>query len=79
MTRIAILGTGGLGAPLALQLAHVGCGNLVLCDQDEVELSNLNRQPFVVADIGKKKVDVLAARLRQINSPFLPPVRGLPA
>jgi tRNA A37 threonylcarbamoyladenosine dehydratase len=38
-TRIAVLGTGGLGGPRALQLVHLGCGDLVLCDRDEVELS----------------------------------------
>jgi len=66
-SHIAILGTGGLGAPLALQLVYMGAENLTLCDRDVVDLSNLNRQPFTEANIGHMKVDVLAANLRKIN------------
>ena len=65
--RIAVLGTGGLGAPLALQLVYMGAEHLVLCDRDRIELSNLNRQPYTEDDIGQMKVDVCAANLRKIN------------
>ncbi|MBD3350081.1 MAG: hypothetical protein GF364_01185, partial [Candidatus Lokiarchaeota archaeon] len=65
--KIAILGTGGLGAPVALQLAYSGCENLVLVDYDKIEKSNLNRQPFKLEDIGRFKVDVLARELIKIN------------
>jgi hypothetical protein len=65
--RIAVLGTGGLGAPLALQLVYAGCQNLVLADFDTVESSNLNRQPFTGLDVGRPKVEVLAERLRAID------------
>lgn len=65
--HIAILGTGGLGAPLALQLAYMGAEKLTLCDRDVVDLSNLNRQPYFESNVGHMKVDVLASNLRKIN------------
>lgn len=66
-SKIAILGTGGIGAPAALELAYAGCEHMVLCDFDKVDPSNLNRQPFTREDIGKYKVDVLAQNLLKIN------------
>ena len=65
--KIAILGTGGIGGPLALNLVYSGCQNLVLVDYDKVEITNLNRQPFTVFDIGKYKVDTLGDQLAQID------------
>ncbi|MFX0091182.1 MAG: ThiF family adenylyltransferase [Candidatus Hodarchaeota archaeon] len=66
--KIAVLGTGGLGAPLATNLVYLGCRDLVLLDHDTIERSNLNRQmPFTEEDIGKHKVDVLASFLKKID------------
>jgi len=62
--NVAIVGAGGLGGPVAYALAAAGARRLVLCDHDAVELSNLQRQiQFTVADIGRPKVDALAAEL----------------
>jgi bacteriocin biosynthesis cyclodehydratase domain-containing protein len=67
--RVAVLGVGGLGGRVALELASVGIGELWLIDGDRVELSNLNRQiQYSEADIGRLKVEAIAARLRAFNS-----------
>lgn len=41
---VCIAGAGGLGSPVALYLAGAGVGHLVICDMDQVDLTNLNRQ-----------------------------------
>ncbi len=65
--RITIFGQGGLGGPLTEQLARSGCEDLVICDNDKFEESNLNRQVCVRADIGEYKVDVVEKLLKNIN------------
>ena len=42
--RVFVAGAGGLGSPVSIYLAVAGIGQLVICDADRVELSNLNRQ-----------------------------------
>jgi molybdopterin/thiamine biosynthesis adenylyltransferase len=68
--RFAIIGAGGLGGPVAYALAAAGAGRLVLCDNDLVELSNLQRQvQFTGADVGKNKVYALADELERRGYP----------
>ena len=67
-TPISILGTGGMGGPLADQLVRAGCEKLIICDNDRYEESNLNRQLCTREDLGKNKVDVLENFLLKINS-----------
>jgi adenylyltransferase/sulfurtransferase len=63
-TRFALIGAGGLGGPLAYALAAADAGQILLCDYDLVELSNLQRQvQFTTADIGRRKVEALADEL----------------
>lgn len=67
--RIAVLGVGGLGGRAAWELACCGVGELRLVDGDLVETSNLDRQiQYTEADLGKRKVEVMASRLRAFNS-----------
>lgn len=67
--RVAVLGVGGLGGRIALDLASCGVGEMWLVDEDRVELSNLNRQvQYVEADIGSLKVEAAAARIHAFNS-----------
>ena len=61
MTRIAIVGAGGLGGPIALALARPDL-DLTIFDPDVVELSNLHRQiQFTDADLGQPKAERLAS------------------
>ena len=66
--RALVVGAGGLGSPVAMYLAAAGVGRLGLVEFDRVEESNLQRQVlFGQSDIGRPKVEVAAARLREIN------------
>lgn len=69
-SKVAIAGCGGLGSNIAVSLARVGVGNIILCDYDIVEPSNLNRQQYFIEDIGKFKVDALKDILLKVN-PFI--------
>lgn len=64
---VAICGLGGLGSNIAIALARVGIGKLILIDFDRVELTNLHRQQYCVSQIGICKTEALADNLRQIN------------
>ncbi len=65
--RVGIAGLGGLGSSVAVALARVGVGELVLADFDVVEPSNLNRQQYFVDQIGKPKTEAMEENLRRIN------------
>lgn len=66
--RVLIIGMGGLGSPVAMYLATAGIGHLVLVDDDEVELSNLQRQiAHGTADIGSTKVESAKQTLLNLN------------
>jgi sulfur carrier protein ThiS adenylyltransferase len=67
---VGIAGCGGLGSHVALSLARVGVGHLILVDPDVVEPSNLNRQHYFVDQIGAYKVDALQETLLRAN-PFV--------
>ena len=66
--RVLVVGAGGLGAPVLLYLAAAGVGHLGLVDDDEVSLSNLQRQIIhTTRNVGKSKVDSAAECLTAIN------------
>lgn len=63
-----VIGAGGLGSPVALFLAASGVGTLTLCDNDSVDLTNLQRQiAHRTASIGKAKVTSAKETLAEIN------------
>ena len=63
-----VVGVGGLGNPAAQFLASAGIGTITLCDADNVDLTNLQRQLlFELWDVGRPKVEAAAARLAAIN------------
>ena len=67
--QVLIIGMGGLGSPVAMYLAAAGVGHLVLCDFDEVDLSNLQRQ-IIHSDpqrIGMNKALSAYQTLHQLN------------
>lgn len=66
--HLAIIGCGGLGAPAALCLAQAGIGCLELYDPDQVDLSNLHRQPYREDQIGQPKVKALKSLCEARNS-----------
>lgn len=67
-SRVLIIGLGGLGAPAAQYLAGAGIGTLVLADDDDIHLSNLQRQIlFTIDDLGQPKAQVTKRRLSQLN------------
>ncbi len=66
--RVAIIGLGGLGSPMAMLLASMGVGYLKLVDRDVVSLTDLHRQPlYRRGDVDLPKAEVAANRLREIN------------
>ena len=65
---VLCIGAGGLGSPVALYLAAAGVGRIGIVDFDVVDYSNLQRQIIHgTPDVGRKKLDSAADRLRSIN------------
>jgi len=63
-----VVGMGGLGSPAAQFLVAAGIGRVTLCDADNVDLTNLQRQIlYAGGDVGQRKVDAARARLAAVN------------
>src|SRR5260370_350084 len=66
--KVALIGTGGLGAPLGMYLAAAGVGRIGLVDFDVVDFTNLQRQVIHgTKDVGRKKLDSAAETMLDIN------------
>lgn len=66
--RVLVIGAGGLGAPLLMYLAAAGVGTLGVVDDDDVDLSNLQRQVIHATDaVGTPKVDSAGRSVQAIN------------
>ncbi len=64
---VGIMGLGGLGSVVAVALARMGIGRLLIADFDVVEPSNLNRQQYFIDQIGLKKTEALKTNLARVN------------
>lgn len=66
--HVLVIGAGGLGCPVMQTLAATGVGSITVFDDDVVSVSNIHRQIlFGAADVGRKKVEVAAERLAQLQ------------
>ncbi len=67
-SKVAIFGIGGVGSFVVEGLARAGIGNFVLIDNDEISITNLNRQIIAThKTIGRPKVEVAKERILEIN------------
>lgn len=67
-SHVVLLGVGGIGNYAALALSGAGVGKITLIDDDDIELSNLNRQIlFTPNDIASSKVNVVQRRLLEFS------------
>lgn len=67
-SSVLVIGTGGLGSPVALYLAAAGVGRIGLVDYDVVDSSNLQRQVIHgTSTVGKLKVDSARSKLLDLN------------
>ena len=66
-SKVAIAGLGGLGSNVANLLARMGVGKLLLIDFDIVEPTNLNRQQYLISQLGMNKTDATRENLAAIN------------
>lgn len=66
--RVVVVGAGGLGAPVLLYLAAAGVGHIDVYDDDDVTISNLQRQVlFDTEDVGRSKAAAAQERLEGLN------------
>ena len=63
---VAVCGLGGLGSNIAVALARAGVGKLILIDFDRVDITNLHRQQYKAAQIGRYKTEALSENLLEI-------------
>jgi adenylyltransferase/sulfurtransferase len=67
-SKVLVIGAGGLGSPVLMYLAAAGVGTIGVIDDDQVELSNLQRQiAHTTQSVGEAKVDSAARTLKAIN------------
>lgn len=66
--HVAVFGLGGVGSYTAEALARAGVGELTVVDNDEISITNINRQLYALTStVGMKKTQVAAERIKDIN------------
>ncbi|HEX2830364.1 MAG TPA: molybdopterin-synthase adenylyltransferase MoeB [Burkholderiales bacterium] len=66
--KALVIGAGGLGSPIALYLASAGVGRITICDDDKVDLTNLQRQVVHRSEsVGQEKARSAQATMRSLN------------
>ena len=67
-SSVAVFGIGGVGGHAAESLARSGVGEIAVCDDDTVCLTNINRQVIAThKTVGRAKIDVMEERIKEIN------------
>ena len=67
-SHVMVFGCGGVGGYVVESLVRSGLGKITVIDNDDVSLTNLNRQIIAITNsIGMKKVDVIEERIKSIN------------
>lgn len=74
---VFLIGVGGLGSPIAMALAKMGCQKLTFFDHDNVEPHNLPNQLYRMSDVDTPKVEALASILREYVDAEITPVNEL--
>lgn len=68
-SSVFVIGCGALGGQLAMLLAGAGVGKIGIADFDTIDITNLQRQLFFSeTEAGERKADVIARRMRALNS-----------
>ena len=69
-SRVAVFGVGGVGGYVVEALARSGVGTIDIVDNDNVSLTNINRQIIALhSTVGRPKVDVMEERIKDISPP----------
>lgn len=67
-SNVAVFGIGGVGGFTCEALARAGIGNITIVDNDDVDLTNLNRQIIALhSTLGRAKIDIMRERILDIN------------
>ncbi len=68
-SHAVVIGTGALGGTIALHLVRAGIGTVTLCENDTIDMHNIQRQLlYTEKDIGKSKLQISLEKLRAMNS-----------